>query len=160
MKEEPKDFDEGDGAVGEGEEGEDGDGVGQVGVGDDIGDGDDDDVGHGVWQVSATSIMVFTTFIEVITVVMVWCSRMTLAIMMGATLVRRVMASMDRWVLFSIELVGISNDSLSDKWEIYVYKNTQDGDYQEGDVDQEGMDIEYFSQYKVGSRCLWNMKHN
>ena len=25
----------------------------------------------------------------------------------------------------------------------------QEGDYQEGDVDQEGMDIEYFSQYKV-----------
>ena len=60
--------------------------------------------------------MVFTTFNEVITVVMARCSRMTLAIMMGATLVRRVMASMDRWVLiFFIEQVGIANDSLSDK---------------------------------------------
>ena len=26
--------------------------------------------------------------------------------------------------------------------------NCQEGDYHEGDVDQEGMDIEYFSQYK------------
>ena len=49
--------------------------------------------------------MVFTTFNEVITVVMVRFSRMTLAIMMGATLVRRVMASMDRWVLIFIEQV-------------------------------------------------------
>ena len=33
----------------------------------------------------------------------------------------------------------------------------QEGDYQEGDVDQEGMDIEYFSQYKVlsSSRFRW-----
>ena len=30
MKEEPKDFDEGEGAVGEGDEGDDADGVGQV----------------------------------------------------------------------------------------------------------------------------------
>ena len=28
------------------------------------------------------------------------------------------------------------------------HSSEQEGDYQEGDVDQEGMDIEYFSQYK------------
>ena len=39
MKEEPKDFDEGEGGVGEGDEGEEGDGVGQVLV--DDGDADD-----------------------------------------------------------------------------------------------------------------------
>ena len=41
MKEEPKDFDEGEGGIGEGDEGDEGDGVGQVLV--DDGDGDADD---------------------------------------------------------------------------------------------------------------------
>ena len=44
-----------------------------------------------------------------------------------------------------------------------VYENGQDGDYQEGDVDQEGMDIEYFSQYKVGLmfvKCVIMIVHN
>ena len=66
---------------------------------------------------------------------------MTLEITTAVTLDRKEKISMDRW--------RPNPPHYFLKKEIKLFGFEQEGDYQEGDVDQEGMDIEYFSQYKV-----------
>lgn len=46
------------------------------------------------------------------------------------------------------EGVGVINKEPLQDHSSNVTNCQQEGDYHEGDVDQEGMDIEYFSQYK------------
>ena len=76
MKEEPKDFDEGEGGVGEGDEGDDADGVGQV---------------------LLILIHSYLTRRIVLFFATLFCCRMTLEITTAVTLDQKEKISMDRW---------------------------------------------------------------